>query len=134
MSTNTTPAFDASAFAATMMAALTPQIEALVVSTIAAHMPAATAPANTRKAKAPKAEPKADNGFVTWLADTAEARAQRKASNAELAAYLRDAGVHPGGSAWASAKKAIAAGKDLSELNIRALKGANTRDAKARKA
>lgn len=83
-----------------------------------------------KPAKAPKAapaKPKADSDFVGWLKETAPARKARKADNAELAAALRKVGVTPNGSAWALAKRYVAEGK---ALNVKALKAANTRDAK----
>ena len=85
------------------------------LAVLADRMPAqVTAPA------APVTQPKAeDEGFVTWLRETAEARAERKATNRELAAALRKVGINPAGPVWEAAKKAQAAGKPL---NVRALK------------
>lgn len=65
----------------------------------------APAKATTRKA-AKKAQPKADpEPFVAWLRETAEARASRKASNAEMATWLRSKGLVPNGAVWEAAKK-----------------------------
>ena len=76
----------------------------------------APAKVSTRKA-AKKAQPKADpEPFVAWLRETAEARASRKASNAEMAAWLRSKGLVPNGAVWEAAKKgerSIAALKKL---------------------
>ena len=75
-------------------------------------------------AKAPKkakAQPKADDGFVTWLRETAPARAERKATNRELAAAIRKVGLEPTGAVWAYAKKQTAAGKALNVKYMRSL-------------
>lgn len=76
--------------------------------------PARKAPAKKVAAKvAPAAKAKAQakssmtsEEFVTWVRDTAEARAERKATNAVLAAALRKAGINPSGAAWEAAKAA----------------------------
>lgn len=67
-----------------------------------------------------------DKPFVEWIRETAPARAARKSSNAEMAAWMRSKGVVPNGLAWEAAKKG--------ERNVRTLKALNAKDAKARKA
>lgn len=61
------------------------------------------------------AEPEAPaNEFVGWLRETAEARAARKGSNREMAAWLREKGLPTNGPVWEAAKKG--------ERNVRALR------------
>jgi hypothetical protein len=55
-------------------------------------------------AVAKKAAPAKDDGFMTWLYDTAEARANRKASNREMAAWLRSKHLPTNGPVWEAAK------------------------------
>lgn len=75
-----------------------------------------------RKAAAKKAQPKADDKpFVEWIRDTAEARAARKASNGEMATWMRSKGLVPNGAAWEAAKKG--------ERNVRTLKALQAKDA-----
>lgn len=50
-------------------------------------------------------QPKADTEFVTWIRATAEQRKARKASNAEMAAWMRSKGLVPNGAAWEACKK-----------------------------
>lgn len=86
-----------------------------------------TAPAKartTRKAQA-VVTPK-DEAFVTWVRDTAEARAARKATNAEAATWLRAKGLPTGGSVWDAYK--------AGERTVATLKALAKKDAKARAA
>ena len=77
------------------------EIKALL---LAASVPA-SAPAKARTRKPAKAVPAQEEApFVTWLKETAEARAERKTSNADLAQKVRDLGYNPTGQVWALAK------------------------------
>lgn len=71
-------------------------------------------------------EAPAENGFVTWLHDTAEARSDRKRFNANASAWIREQGLVPNGEVWALVKKG--------ERKLSVLKAAGVRDAKARAA
>jgi len=63
-------------------------------------------PARPAKArKAAKAQPKAESEFVTWLRETAPQRAARKASNRDMADWLRSKGLPTNGPVWEAAKK-----------------------------
>ena len=98
-----------------------------------------TAPAKARVSR-PKADPKTPRGqrraaqakvqaseeFVTWVRETAEARAARKATNAEAAAWLRAKGLPTGGSVWEAYK--------AGERKVATLKRLAAKDAKARAA
>lgn len=68
--------------------------------------------------------------FVAWLAESREARAERKATNKELAQACRKVGVNPAGTAWAYAKAQTEAGK---AINVRTLKAKGAADKKAAK-
>lgn len=85
-------------------------LEGKLDAILAAVAPEAKAK-TTRKAPA-KAE-KSDE-FVAWLRETAPQRAARKASNAEMAAWLRSKGLNPAGAVWDACK--------AGERNVRALK------------
>lgn len=108
---------------------------AALLASLVEDAPATTAPAKkapakavagtTKKAvstKAAKAKAAKTEGFLTWMRETAEQRAARKATNAELATLLRSKGVVPNGTAWALAQ--------AGERNVTALKAANAKDAK----
>lgn len=75
-----------------------------ILAHLQADMPAKTEPQPKAVAKPAKAQPKAEDDFVTWLRDTAEARAERKAGNRELAAWLRAKNLPANGPVWAAAK------------------------------
>lgn len=92
---------------------------------IALLQPTAPAKVTTRSKKASPA-PAKDESFVTWVRDTAEARAARKATNAEAAAWLRGKGLPTGGSVWEAYK--------AGERTVRTLKALAAKDAKARAA
>lgn len=80
-----------------------------ILAALSGQVPAKAVPAPK---KAPSAKSEA---FVTWLHETAEARAERKASNKVLAAALRKAGIEANGEPWARAKAALAAGKTVAQ-------------------
>ncbi len=96
---------------------LTSAIEALaqVAAAFAPEEQASTAPvrkARTRKAPAKPAadactctpEKRCSVCFVLWLKTSAPQRAARKASNAEMAAWMRSKGLTPNGAAWEAVK------------------------------
>lgn len=74
------------------------EIKALLTALVGAEQPANVTPAPV--------EPKADepNEFVTWMRDTAEARAARKSSNKDAATWMRSKGLVPNGPAWDAVK------------------------------
>lgn len=63
-----------------------------------------------------EAQPKAEepSEFVTWLRETAEQRQARKASNREMAAWLREKNLPTNGDVWEAAK--------AGERNVRKLR------------
>ncbi len=91
------------------------QITAIATEAALAAVTAALAAQEPAKASAakPKASDAKSEAFVTWLHETAEARAERKATNKTLAAALRKAGLEARGAAWDAAKAALAEGKTV---------------------
>lgn len=90
---------------------LTPAaLKAIIASAIAEAQAQSSAPtqeaspaADAKAAeKAAKAEKSAK--FVAWMRESAPERKAAKAERAELAAWMRSKGLHPGGSAWEAAK------------------------------
>jgi len=92
------------------------QLQAIVAAAVAQAV-AELAPAQSEVPAKADPAPAKDSGFVTWLRDSAEARHARKESNAELAAWMRSKGLHPGGQAWTAAKAGERGVAKLRKLN-----------------
>lgn len=69
-----------------------------------------TAPKTGKTSKASASKASKSAAFIAWMHETAEARAERKGTNRELASAMRAAGLEPNGDAWTAAKVVVANG------------------------
>lgn len=97
-----------------------PEATAKAKKTVTRKTDTATTKANkkAKRSKASKESAAKREAFVSWLHETAEERAARKAFNGKAAKWARKNGIVPTGTAWAAIKEGERDVETLKSMNV----------------